>query len=174
VLYPLWACHPDDESTLLLSPGEAERLVTLALARLEQAGGLVASAAESVPEASEELGARQWDYPNGWAPHQLIAWRGLANYGFVHEMERLAYRWLYTITRNAYWYNGVIPEKYDVVNRSHKVFTEYGNVGTDFAYITREGFGWMNASYQVGLELMPEGHQELLDELVPPEWVFTD
>jgi len=93
---------------------------------------------------------------------------------FVHEMERLAYRWLYTITRNAYWYNGVIPEKYDVVNRSHKVFTEYGNVGTDFAYITREGFGWMNASYQVGLELMSEGHQELLDELVPAEWVFTD
>jgi len=50
------------------------------------------------------------------------------------------------ITKNAVNYNGTIPEKYDVVIATHKVFVEYGNVGTDFEYITREGFGWMNAS----------------------------
>jgi neutral trehalase len=27
---------------------------------------------------------------------------------------------------------------------------EYGNVGTKFSYIAPEGFGWMNASFQVG------------------------
>jgi alpha,alpha-trehalase len=55
------------------------------------------------------------------------------------------------ITKNAVDYNGTIPEKYDVVEATHKVFAEYGNVGTDFEYITHEGFGWMNDSYQYGL-----------------------
>ena len=32
----------------------------------------------------------------------------------------------------------------------HAVFAEYGNVGTEFDYIAGEGFGWMNASFQVG------------------------
>ncbi len=69
-------------------------------------------------------------------------------------------------------YNGTIPEKFDVVNRSHEVFAEYGNVGTKFAYITKEGFGWMNASYQVGLELLPQDLRAHLERLVPPEWLF--
>ena len=71
--------------------------------------------------------------------------------GQVEDAERLAYRWLYMITRSFVDYNGTVPEKYDVVLRTHKFQVEYGNVGTDFAYITREGFGWMNASYQVAL-----------------------
>jgi alpha,alpha-trehalase len=29
-----------------------------------------------------------------------------------------------------------------LVRQSHHVFAEYGNVGTDFDYITPEGFGW--------------------------------
>jgi alpha,alpha-trehalase len=59
-------------------------------------------------------------------------------------------------------YNGTIPEKYDVVAKSHAVFAEYGNVGTKFSYITQEGFGWMNASYQVGLKkLSPRKLKEL-------------
>ena len=53
------------------------------------------------------------------------------------------------ITRSFVDFNGTVPEKYDIVMRTHKFKVEYGNVGTDFAYITREGFGWMNASYQV-------------------------
>lgn len=48
------------------------------------------------------------------------------------------------ITRNAVDYNGVIPEKYNVVSATHKVFTEYGNVGTEFDYITTRGFGWFD------------------------------
>ena len=28
---------------------------------------------------------------------------------------------------------------------------EYGNVGTGFSYVAREGFGWMNASFEVRL-----------------------
>ena len=33
----------------------------------------------------------------------------------------------------------------------HAVFSEYGNVGTDFDYIAAEGFGWVNASFAIGL-----------------------
>ena len=85
-----------------------------------------------------------------------MIWKGLENYGFENHAARLAYKWLYTILRNFVDYNGTIPEKYDVVNRSHKVFAEYGNVGTEFEYLTKEGFGWMNASFQVGLTYLNE------------------
>jgi alpha,alpha-trehalase len=179
-LYPLWACHPDDPATRLLTPEQAGRLVPAALRPddprrrgLEQAGGLAGCTEGSRgPIHEPERPQRQWDYPNGWAPHQMIAWRGLINYGFEPDARRLAYRWLYALTRNAADYNGTIPEKLNVVRRSHEVFDEYGNVGTKFAYITREGFGWTNASYQVGLRLLPEDLRRRLDELVPPEWVF--
>ena len=96
----------------------------------------------------------------------------MIDYGYGPVAHRLIYRWLYTITRNAADYNGTIPEKIDVVERSHQVFAEYGNVGTQFQYITREGFGWMNASYQVGLHLLPEHLRDNLERLVPPEQIF--
>jgi len=99
----------------------------------------------------------------------------LLNYGFKEEANELIYRWLYMITRNAVDYNGTIPEKYDVVDATHKVYAEYGNVGTEFDYITTSGFGWMNASYQLGLDLLPEKYVEKLDNLVPPDEIsFED
>jgi alpha,alpha-trehalase len=135
-------------------------------------GGLAASGKKSRGELSGRRMPRQWDYPYGWAPHQMLAWRGLTDYGFEKIAQRLVYRWLYTITINARNYNGTIPEKFNVVTRSHRVFAEYGNVGTEFDCITREGFGWMNASYQVGLQFLNPELQEKLKRLVPPEWVF--
>jgi alpha,alpha-trehalase len=103
----------------------------------------------------------------------MLAWEGLHTYGYREDAVRLAYRWLYTITVNAVHYNGTVTEKYDVVKRSHQVFAEYGNVGTTFAYITREGFGWTNASYQTGLSLLPGRYRKLLGDLVSPEWIFA-
>ncbi len=170
--YPLWACHKDKPMTWLVTQQEAERLLDSALPLLEMAGGVAASAESSRGPVSESRPARQWDYPNGWAPHQMLIWRGLLNYGFDEIAQRLIYRWLYTITKNAVNYNGTIPEKLDVVKRSHQVFAEYGNVGTKFAYITKEGFGWMNASYQVGLKLLPPEMHVYLECLIPPEWLF--
>ncbi|HZI33696.1 MAG TPA: trehalase family glycosidase, partial [Candidatus Binatia bacterium] len=70
--------------------------------------------------------------------------------------------WLYCIAKNAHDYNGTIPEKYNVVTGSHDVFVEYGNVGTKFSYIAPEGFGWMNASFEVGMNyLTPEQLEDL-------------
>ncbi len=160
--YPLWAG--------LATSRQAGLLVEKALPRLEAEGGVAASAKES---RERFVGpARQWDYPHGWPPHQILIWHGLLRYGYDDVAHRLIYRWLYTITRNAADYNGTVPEKFDVVKRSHRVFAEYGNVGTEFAYITTEGFGWMNASYQVGLDLLPSDLRGHLERLVPPEWLF--
>ena len=160
--YPMWAG--------LATKEQSERLVAEALPLLEVAGGIVASTEEARGPVSDSRPARQWDYPHGWPPHQMLVWRALLNYGFDDVAHRLIYRWLYTITRNAVDYNGTVPEKFDVVTRSHQVFAEYGNVGTEFAYITKEGFGWMNASYQVGLALLPRHLRTHLENLVPPEW----
>ncbi len=170
-LYPLWAVHADDPTTRIVDRARARRLVDNALRKLEKPGGLAASASD-FSEAHPQAPPRQWDYPYGWPPHQMLAWRALQNEGFDAHAIRLAYKWLYTIVRNAADYNGTVPEKFDVVRRSHRVFAEYGNVGTTFAYITREGFGWMNASFQVGLQLLPEHAGAALEELQTPEDAF--
>jgi alpha,alpha-trehalase len=163
-LAPLWAN--------LCSEKQARQLVKNAIPLLKEKGGIAGCDKKSRGEISENRPARQWDYPNGWAPHQMMAWKGLINYGFEDEVQELIYRWLYMITKNAVDYNGTIPEKYDVVEATHKVFAEYGNVGTDFEYITQEGFGWMNASYQYGLSLLKESYRTKLDNLISPESIF--
>ena len=163
-LVPLWANMASKE--------QAEKLVKTAIPLLIQQGGIAASTEESRGEITEDRPQRQWDYPDGWAPHQMMIWRGLHNYGYNKEAEELIYRWLYMITKNAMDYNGTIPEKYDVVDATHKVFAEYGNVGTDFEYITKEGFGWMNASYQYGYSLLSEKLKNDLNAMVAPEELY--
>jgi len=160
-LYPLWA--------ELATPEQARLLVENVIPALEMPGGVVSSTEASRGAITPGHPQRQWDYPYGWAPHQMLVWQGLKNYGYDAEAMRIAYRWLYTITLNATEYNGTLTEKYDVVKRSHEVFAEYGNVGTKFSYITREGFGWTNASYQVGLSILSPELQSALDHLVAPE-----
>jgi alpha,alpha-trehalase len=99
---------------------------------------------------------------------------GLTRAGFEADAERLTYRWLYTIVRNAASYHGTVPEKYDVIERSHAVFREYGNVNTDFAYIADEGFGWMNASFMVGWHRLGPKLQHALQQQTPPEQLFPN
>ncbi|NNK70577.1 MAG: trehalase [Flavobacteriaceae bacterium] len=163
-LTPLWA--------KLCTPRQAEFLVSKALPLLKEKGGIAGCSKESVGKISAARPQRQWDYPNGWAPHQMMIWKGLLQYGYNKEAQELIYRWLFMITRNAVDYNGTIPEKYDVVEATHKVFAEYGNVGTEFEYITPEGFGWMNASYQYGLSLIDEEFRIHLNSLTDPELLF--
>jgi alpha,alpha-trehalase len=163
-LYPMWAG--------LATNDQAKSLVEKALPLLEMPGGIVASTEDSRGPITSDHPLRQWDYPYGWSPHQILTWIGLKRYGYDSDAQRLIYRWLYTITNNATQYNGTVPEKFDVVIRSHQVFAEYGNVGTKFAYITREGFGWTNASYQLGLASLSPELKQKLNSLTPPEWLF--
>ena len=163
-LLPLWAEIADNH--------HVEKMIKNTLPKLICLGGIAGCTEESRGEISENRPARQWDYPNGWAPHQMMIWKGLINYGYAEKAHELIYRWIWMITKNAVNYNGTIPEKYDVVSATHKVFAEYGNVGTNFEYITREGFGWMNASYLYGLSLLPEKFKSDINKLVSPTEVF--
>ena len=161
--YPLWAG--------LATAEQARKLVERALPMLEMPGGIAGSTEASRGPISSTRPLRQWDFPYGWAPHQMLVWQGLLNYGYKGEARRLAYKWLYTLSLNATQYGGTVPEKFDVVRRSHEVFAEYGNVGTTFSYITREGFGWTNASFQIGRALLPDSLLGDLNNLIPPEWI---
>ena len=161
---PLWAG--------LASQEQARSLVNKALPLLKEKGGIAGSTEESRGEINASRPHRQWDYPNGWAPHQMMIWKGLIDYGFNREAQELIYRWLYMITRNAVDYNGTIPEKYDVVEATLKVYSEYGNVGTEFEYYPKGGFGWMNASYQYGVSLLDREHIQNLNNLVNPDSIF--
>ncbi len=161
--YPLWAgvCTKDQASSLVKKMFE----------KLVQKGGV--SGTSNIANIGGANGPqRQWDYPNGWAPHQMLIWRGLDEYGYETETQELVYRWLWMITKNAVNYNGTIPEKYDVVRCTHKVYAEYGNVGTEFDYITPSGFGWMNASYQLGLGFLNKELRTKLNQLVDPDDIF--
>ena len=161
---PLWAG--------ICTEKQAKSTVKKGITLLKEKGGIASCDEVSRGEINDHRPQKQWDYPNGWAPHQMMIWKGLKDYGFQEELQELVYRWMYMITRNAVDYNGTIPEKYDVVVATHKVFAEYGNVGTEFQYITKEGFGWMNASFQYGISLMDEKLIEKLNELEPPEDLF--
>lgn len=161
--YPLWA--------KLCSQEQATLLVKTILPKFKLKGGITGSTQESAIR-NDDMPDRQWDYPYGWAPHQILLWQGLLNYNFMAEAQEMAYRWLWLITKNAVDYNGTIPEKFDLETSSHKVFAEYGNVGTEFDYITEEGFGWMNASYQYGLSILPNHLKEQLSIVIDPDDLF--
>jgi alpha,alpha-trehalase len=187
-LYPLWASAPNACGVSLLTPAMAAALRSTALGELEAPGGLLATSAKSLatiqpprvlartePDAFEASPVgRQWEAPTGWAPHQMLAWVGLSRAGFEADAQRLTYRWLYTIVKNAASYHGTVPEKYDVIAGSHAVFREYGNVNTDFAYIADEGFGWMNASFLVGWRRLGPELRHALQQQIPPEQLFPD
>ena len=163
--FPLWARSATQE--------QADKMIARWLPKLVYLGGIAGCSEEAISTISADQMQRQWDFPNGWPPHQIIIWQGLINYGYNEKAQELIYRWLWMITKNAADYNGTVPEKYDVVSASHKVFAEYGNQGTDFEYISREGFGWMNASFQLGLSLLNEGLKVKLNLLINPKDLFN-
>jgi alpha,alpha-trehalase len=162
--FPLWAG--------ICSEHQAKKLVEIALPQFIKSGGITGSTKASNANFPEDAPQRQWDYPFGWAPHQMLLWEGLLKYGYIEKAQEMIYRWLWLITKNAVDYNGTIPEKFDLETSSHKVFAEYGNVGTEFDYISKEGFGWVNASYQYGLEVLNDNLKQEINKLTPPEDLF--
>ena len=123
------------------TPGQAAIMVAKALPKFEVHGGLVSGTEESRGDVGLSRPNRQWDYPFGWAPQQMLAWTGLLRYGFEEDAQRLAYRWIYMCTKAFVDFNGVVVEKYDVTRQidPHKVTAEYGNQGSDFKGVATEG-----------------------------------
>ncbi|PCH42090.1 glycoside hydrolase family 37 protein [Wolfiporia cocos MD-104 SS10] len=162
--WTLWAGCASEE--------QCWKLLTNSLKKFEVLGGLVSGTEESRGKISLDRPNRQWDYPYAWPPHQIMTWVGLERYGYLEDAQRLAYRWLYMMTTAFVDFNGVVPEKFDAVRLSHLVDAEYGNQGVDFKMVPREGFGWMNASYQVGLSFLSTGMRRAVSACTSPEVVF--
>ena len=165
-LYPLWAGWA--------RPEQAQRVAEKIVPQLEGSAGLASTSLKSRGPITEGRKQRQWDFPYGWPPHQIFAWRGLIRYGFSGIARRLAQHWTQAIAKNAGDYQGVIPEKMDIMTGSHEVFAEYGNVGTQFDRVPREGFGWTNSSYQLGRDVaqgvwLNQPTAPSLEELPPPK-----
>ena len=158
----------------MASPNQAARMMRLSLRKFEVTGGLVTGTEESRGPVSLSRPNRQWDYPYAWPPHQMLAWEGLKRYGYMDDARRLAYRWLYMITTAFVNFNGLVPEKFDAVALSHLVNAEYGNQGTQFAYVPREGFGWTNASFQVGLTYLSSHMRKAVAVCQHPDDYFAN
>lgn len=127
----------------LASKDQASSIVESILPLFEMAGGL--SSTSPVSLNSEK---RQWDYPYGWAPHQILAWEGLERYGYHRDALRLATKWM-KMLNSSYRKTGQLFEKYNVFNLedAHVAKVEYGNQGGE------SGFGWTNASYAIAYDL---------------------
>jgi alpha,alpha-trehalase len=177
----------------LASDEQAKRIVANLPLFLE-AGGLAVSSRRSREAAGAEQ--LQWDWPYGWAPHQVIAVEGLRRYGFAREADDLAMRWLTLVIDVASDHNGLIVEKYDVAARTANVPVEYGNQGGDRGAFARYraspackamprkadcieallvddlrsravGFGWTNASVELLLDGLSAEARRLLDRPPP-------
>lgn len=161
--WPLWS-HA-------ATADQADAMVKNSLHKFEEWGGLVSGTLASRGEISLHRPLRQWDYPYGWAPQQMLAWIGLNNYHYGGAARRLAYRWLHMMIRAFVDYNGVVVEKYNVLKGAvpHKVDAEYGNQGADFKGVATEGFGWVNASFVFGLTFLNLHAQRSIGALVPPD-----
>jgi alpha,alpha-trehalase len=123
------------------TPRQAQIMVEKALPLFEVHGGLVSGTESSRNKIRLNRPNRQWDYPFGWAPQQILAWTGFLRYGFEEEAQRLAYRWIYMCTKAFVDFNGVVVEKYNVTEqiKPHMVTAEYGNQGSDFKGAPTEG-----------------------------------
>ncbi|MEP7319708.1 MAG: alpha,alpha-trehalase TreF [Panacibacter sp.] len=81
---------------------------------------------------------QQWDAPNGWAPLQWIAYKGVMNYGFNELANKIKLNWISNVER-VFKQTGKLTEKYNVVDLSL-------NAGGG-EYPNQDGFGWTNGVY---------------------------
>lgn len=81
---------------------------------------------------------QQWDAPNGWAPLEWMAIKGLYNYGHKELAVEGAKRWMKT-NETIFDQTGKMMEKYNVEHSAGDA-----EAGT---YPTQDGFGWTNGVY---------------------------
>ena len=120
--YPLWSG---------LASKEQAAAVRKHLPVFEKAGGLATSDVES---------GVQWDYPFGWAPTNWFATKGLEDYGYAADADRISDKFTGEVREN-YQRDGTIREKYDMVTRSSTVQVTTGYSSNVI------GFGWTNGVY---------------------------
>ncbi len=114
---------------------QAEKSSSVLHAKLLKAGGC---------SATGETTGQQWDSPNGWAPLQYMAIKGLEKYGMGSLAGEIAKRWI-NLNIKVYKATGKLMEKYNVVD------TDLLAGGGE--YPSQDGFGWTNG---VLLKLMQD------------------
>ena len=82
-----------------------------------------------------EQSGQQWDAPNGWAPLQWIAYKGLLNYGLDELADQLKSNWT-NANLKVYQKTGKMTEKYDVWSDNAEA--------SGGEYPNQDGFGWTN------------------------------
>jgi alpha,alpha-trehalase len=122
--------HPTAASLAPLFTGAATQAQAASVARIVSdrllaPGGLRTTLVET---------GEQWDWPNGWAPLQWIAFAGLRRYGHTDLARRMAHRWIDTV-ETEFQRSGWLHEKYDVERRTE---------GAGGEYPPQLGFGWTN------------------------------
>lgn len=117
-LFPLFAG--------LATQDQADAVAKMVRDKFLQSGGLVTTLHET---------GQQWDWPNGWAPLQWVAIKGLRNYGHEFLADEIKQRWI-ACNRGIYKEQGKLVEKYNVVH------PERGP--TNGEYVLQDGFGWTN------------------------------
>jgi alpha,alpha-trehalase len=124
--YPLW-CG-------LASKKQAAAIVEFVLPIFEYEGGIANT--QSYGLASD---FRQHDFPNGWPPHHWIVVKGLLDYGYKADAQRIARKWL-DMNQRLFQRTGHFWEKHDVTT------CEAGRFNPD-RYVTQTGFAWTNAVF---------------------------
>ena len=121
MMYPLFFGVADEEKAL--------RTITYFKNNLLKPGGVVSTNNKS---------GQQWDAPNGWAPQQWVAMKGLVNYADTLTAKTLALRWT-KLNDKVFKNTGKMLEKYNVEDLS---LTAGGG-----EYPVQDGFGWTNGVY---------------------------
>jgi alpha,alpha-trehalase len=108
---------------------QAGKVAQLIEEKFLQQGGVVTTLSDT---------GQQWDGPNGWAPLQWMAYKGLKNYGYHKLAGEIKNRWMAT-NEKVYAATGKMMEKYDVADAA----SEAGGG----EYPNQDGFGWTNGVY---------------------------
>jgi alpha,alpha-trehalase len=133
--YPLWAG--------LATPQQAAAM-RRHLSFFEHDGGLA---------MSDDASGTQWDLPFGWAPTNWLAVKGLAQYGFKDDADRIASKFNATVLQN-FLHDNTIREKYNVVDGSANVAVATGYKSNVI------GFGWTNAVFLKMNDLLNHAQKE--------------
>jgi len=113
----------------IASAEQAKQVCTVLEEKFLCEGGLVTTLVNT---------GQQWDAPNGWAPLQWLAYKGLQQYGFTELALKVKDRWLKTCEK-VYSETGKMMEKYNVMDIDLKA--------GGGKYPNQDGFGWTNAVY---------------------------
>jgi alpha,alpha-trehalase len=119
---------------------QADRVAQRVRAELLQPHGLATTTIRT---------GQQWDAPNGWAPLQWIAIKGLDDYGQKELAGEIAGRW---IRHNVAVFRktGKLVEKYDVTGAA---------AGGGGEYALQDGFGWTNGVLRRLMAMYPAAEQ---------------